>query len=779
MTVVRYEEGGFEFEFTPDGSSYRGMLVVRTPGFEETYAAEVALSKPRSCNEYAARAAELCGMSKQGLKVALNALCTRRYAEVAAEEAEREEPDDLEEEPQVGEEEIAERIGRPGVLGRLVEDAALYSRVVGERRFIGLVFLVALSAQLAPLPNGKPLVASAIITAPPGRGKNFLADCVARLLPPGFFVPLESASAKALFYAAGEDASFLRHKWLYANEAEAVDLLVEVLRPLLSGGSARHVTVNKDALGRNTSQDFVVEGPVSVAIPTVRNKLDGQLQSRMLLSDLGDYEGRVAAHSAAVSEQLSAGYLGTDYSGEIRAWRAALQALTEVRRVVLPVEDRRFRFDSDEVPHGARLWTNLLALMCTHGWLEQRNREERLLPNGERAVVATAEDYEAAYGIFEAACERSVVNLSETHRKILDAAHRRQEKLKARREWDPRDGLTQREIAHEAKVSQSTVSGNKTFLVKSVKLLRETDGGGLALVKDAEPAWWDKGDALLGFPKPEQVREWWGDEALRPEPETADRADMVYEGARRAGGKADEEDRGGTDHGGECDDRREGAPAGDGDDRGGGADDSERADRSNAPCEPDGRAPGEAIDEIGGSGADEGSTEDDRNFYWLRMPPEAGLKRRGWARKDLERDAAAPADVPYGESLIDFLRREAYGVPRAHTADELVEMLARRDNSFSGLEKGSYPTDPEEMREVLAKVGHALEGMHPKRAGDESSVCDWLQIHVEYWEKLDRPGEGIWAFFAEEEVVSEETAQRKVWFKVMEIEDLKPKIDWG
>ncbi len=69
--------------------------------------------------------------------------------------------------------------------------------------------------------------------------------------------------------------------------------------------------------------------------------------------------------------------------------------------------------------------------------------------------------------------------------------------------------------------------------------------------------------------------------------------------------------------------------------------------------------------------------------------------------------------------------------------------------------------------------------MHPKRAGDESSVCDWLQIHVEYWEKLDRPGEGIWAFFAEEEVVSEETAQRKVWFKVMEIEDLKPKIDWG
>jgi hypothetical protein len=76
------------------------------------------------------------------------------------------------------------------------------------------------------------------------------------------------------------------------------------------------------------------------------------------------------------------------------------------------------------VPHGARLWTNMLALMATHAWLEQRNREMIELPGGGQAVVASAEDYEAAYQIFEATCERSVLNLSKTHKKILDAMYR-------------------------------------------------------------------------------------------------------------------------------------------------------------------------------------------------------------------------------------------------------------------------------------------------------------------------------------------------------------------
>ena len=52
---------------------------------------------------------------------------------------------------------------------------------------------------------------------------------------------------------------------------------------------------------------------MSVTIPTIRNKLDNQLQSRMLIADLRDYTGRVKAHSRAVSEQFSPGYVAAEH----------------------------------------------------------------------------------------------------------------------------------------------------------------------------------------------------------------------------------------------------------------------------------------------------------------------------------------------------------------------------------------------------------------------------------------------------------------------------------
>jgi hypothetical protein len=110
-----------------------------------------------------------------------------------------------------------------------------------------------------------------------------------------------------------------------------------MFRPLLSGGKASHPTVNKDAEGRNTAQELNAEAPASITIPTVRNKLDGQLQTRMLVAELPDYEGRVAAHSRAPSRLLS-DYAAKDHTPKVRAWQAALESLTELRRVVFDLQ---------------------------------------------------------------------------------------------------------------------------------------------------------------------------------------------------------------------------------------------------------------------------------------------------------------------------------------------------------------------------------------------------------------------------------------------------------
>ncbi len=508
-----YEVEGLSFEFSPNGSPLSGVLAV-TEDALGTYTADVSLTKSRSRQSYARDAAEDYGFDAGALRHALNEICNLRIEEVArAAQSEDTEEEDLESETLS--EEADTLISTPGVLSRYVEDVARIRGVVGDREPLKLQTLVAVGAQLAPLPSGRPPGANLILTAEAGRGKNYVCDAVATALPEEFYFAFESASAKSFYYRAESDPGTFKHCHLYPNEAEGVDLLVEVTRPMLSGGKASHLTVNKTGEGRNAAQELNLEGPISITIPTVRNKLDTQLQTRMLVAELQDYAGRVAGHSRAVSRQLLPDQAGEDHSPKIAAWREALRSLTRVRRVVFPLDAEGFCFDSDTVSHGARLWTNLLGLMLAHAWLEQRNRDIMELESGERAIVATPDDYEAAYVVFKATCERSVVNLSDTHRAILDAVY----ELSSQSTFE---GFSLRKIAEAAGVHHSTVAEHKTYLTKSAKLLKEVEGG-LDLVSDAEPSWWRKDDLLVGFPRPEQVRRWW-ERGVTSAPESARQA---------------------------------------------------------------------------------------------------------------------------------------------------------------------------------------------------------------------------------------------------------------
>ncbi len=164
----QYEIGDLQFDFTPQGDPYKGILVARFPELAP-YTAEVSLSKPRSCNEYAKRASEVCGLNVGDLKGALNSLCTKRTEEVNAATQDLEEDSKDEE---VDEEEINQRVSKPDVLERFVEDAATFSRVVKEREILKLLTLVCLSAQLGLLPSGKPIGTTCILTEEAGRGKK-------------------------------------------------------------------------------------------------------------------------------------------------------------------------------------------------------------------------------------------------------------------------------------------------------------------------------------------------------------------------------------------------------------------------------------------------------------------------------------------------------------------------------------------------------------------------------------------------------------------------------
>jgi hypothetical protein len=187
--------------------------------------------------------------------------------------------------------------------------------------------------------------------------------------------------------------------------------------------------------------------------------------------------------------------------------------------------------------------------------------------------------------------------------------HRLQKELEDTSDWHCWTGLTQRKIAEAAGVSQSTVSENKTFLVKSAKLVREVGEGGLALVKDAEPSWWDTGDALLGFPKPEEVRSWWGGDDPPPSgPEGADRADHEPDTSPNAASEAVNGDRRDADQERETDDHYDKKDAAQGDRRAE-AGDRKVADRENGLRKANDPSEEEVIGVIGGSLSDGLSSE--------------------------------------------------------------------------------------------------------------------------------------------------------------------------
>jgi hypothetical protein len=416
---------------------------------------------------------------------------------------------------------------KPGVLGRLRDIAARMHNVYGDREPLELALLVASGAQLEPLPNGRPLGASILLTAEAGRGKNHIVDAAVKPLPPEFYFAFEIASGQSLYYAADEDPDFLKHTFAYPNEIEGAEQLWEFLRPMLSKGWAKKIVTSKDALGNMTTRTIIVEGPVTIAIPTIRNKTDEQLQTRLLVAELPDYPGRVKHHSAAVSEQLLPDAAATDYSRERWLWQEGLRQLATHRRVVFPLRHPDFALDDDQISHGARLWANLLSLLAANAWLEQRNRLLLELPSGEVAIEATPDDYTVAYRVFSKVCKRTVINLSDTHRKILNSLY------DLHRQFPNREGFTQREIAKEGKevaaddrVSQGSISNHKTFLIMSAKLIKETEHG-LALVKGAEPSWWATGDLMTGLPTPDQVRLWWDDSHPDPPPKCANHANHL------------------------------------------------------------------------------------------------------------------------------------------------------------------------------------------------------------------------------------------------------------
>jgi DNA primase len=129
----------------------------------------------------------------------------------------------------------------PGVLDRYRDAVCKRLGVVGDvdEQVVEAVTLCMAGSQLALLPTGKPVGSSMALLGPSGRGKNFLCDAAVSLAPTEWYKAFTVASGQAFYWAAKIDPAFLKHVFIYPNEVEAIDAVIEFLRPMLSQGQGR------------------------------------------------------------------------------------------------------------------------------------------------------------------------------------------------------------------------------------------------------------------------------------------------------------------------------------------------------------------------------------------------------------------------------------------------------------------------------------------------------------------------------------------------------------
>ena len=379
--------------------------------------------------------------------------------------------------------------------GEARDTAARMHQVYGDREPLELALLVALGAQLEPLPNGRPLGASILLTAP-RQGQEPHRRCAVKPLPPEFYLPSRSPRGRASTTRPTRTRLPQAHVRLPQRDRGRRGPLGVPEADALEGRAKKIVTA-KDPAGNMTTRTIIVEGPVTIAIPTIRNKTDEQLQTRLLVAELPDYAGGSSTtprRSPSNSCRTRQPPTTPASSGSGRRPLGSSPGRRVVFPLTIPTSPSTTTISPTARGSGR---TSSPSWRPTPGW-SRGTAGSSSWPAGEGEAPRRSRPPRGLRGglpLFTEVCKRTVINLSETHRKILGRPLR------------PPGGPSRARRVHPAGDRQGgrgrlgTVSNNKTFLVTSAKLIRRPRPG-LLLVEGAEPSWWTEGD-LIGRANPQ------------------------------------------------------------------------------------------------------------------------------------------------------------------------------------------------------------------------------------------------------------------------------------
>lgn len=282
-----------------------------------------------------------------------------------------------------------ERIAFDPQLFRKKIDAVNKLGIVGERRNIGIVLLIA-DSRLIPI-EGQPGPLGGINIGHPGTGKSKVVKESLKLYSNNQVTVL-SSTTEAGFYNLG---SSLRNKVAFFDEARIFKKeggITNAVRVVMSEGSATHVRTAW-AGGEMCSETAIVEGPIAFISTTNTPKLEGQLADRLIKIR----PDSSSAQTARIIKNMGLGAAGECprlTNQELESWRVFHDSLTSYR-VRIPfaptISDRLAQ--ANLAKSTCRAFSRLLSAITATTVLYQKQRSI----DDKGYLIAEICDYAMAY----------------------------------------------------------------------------------------------------------------------------------------------------------------------------------------------------------------------------------------------------------------------------------------------------------------------------------------------------------------------------------------------
>ena len=307
---------------------------------------------------------------------------------------------------------------REGDLMNRTADLIERSGVVGERENALVLWLTFLTRL-----RERPLHVVALGAS--GTGKTYLQERIADLVPPGDRIEITALSENALYYF---DRTELRHKLLLIEDLDgaAHEAVMYAVRELMSKGRIAKTVALKDAGGNLRTKTVRVDGPVTVAGTTTRERLYEDNANRSLLIYLdGSPEQR--ERILAYQRRLSAGLVDRAAEAEARERLREVQAVLAERiaegrrravRVVNPYAERLALPRECLAP--LRTQAHYLAFCEAVTFYHQGQREVKRDARGEAYVETTVEDVAWANALLSEVLVAKSDELTRAARRFLE-----------------------------------------------------------------------------------------------------------------------------------------------------------------------------------------------------------------------------------------------------------------------------------------------------------------------------------------------------------------------